>query len=278
VRHALEEIGVPFTYLSTQKLSEPKLLERFDVVLFPHVSAPPATVVNGRAMVGPAIPWKKTALTPNIGVIDSTSDIRPGLGYDGLAALRQFVDRGGLLVTEGNSARLPVDFGFNSTVSIAATPRLLARGAVFRAQPVDRTSPILYGYEEATIPVYFNTAPLFNVSPVPENDTASRRVAQNVADPALARQLAAQRARVILRFTPRADSLLVSGLLDNGAEMAGRAAVVDAPVGKGHIVLFGIRPMWRYETQGSYAMLLNALLNWNALDVNQRPEGSSDKP
>jgi hypothetical protein len=89
--------------------------------------------------------------------------------------------------------------------------------------------------------------------------------------------LSAQRARVIVRFTPRADSLLVSGLLDNGAEMAGRAAVVDAPVGKGHVVMFGIRPMWRYETQGSYAMMLNAMLNWNALSVNRKDGGAAGR-
>ncbi len=269
VRHALEEMGVPFTYTSTQALRKPKFLDRFDVVLFPHVGASASQVVNGRAMVGPAIPWKKTPLTPNIGVIDSTDDIRPGLGYDGLAALKAFVDRGGLLVTEGNSTRLPIDFGFTPTVSVTATPRLVARGAVFRAQAMDRTSPILYGYSEQTFPVYFNTAPMFTVAPAPESDTASRRVAQNIADPSFEKEAARQRARVILRFTPRADSLLVAGLLDNGAEMAGRGAVVDAPVGNGHVVLFGIRPMWRYETQGSYAMVLNAILNWNALDVNQ---------
>ncbi len=40
------------------------------------------------------------------------------------------------------------------------------------------------------------------------------------------------------------------------------------------MVLFGIRPMWRYETQGSYAMVLNALANWNALGVNARPEAA----
>lgn len=95
-------------------------------------------------------------------------------------------------------------------------------------------------------------------------------VAQNRPDPSIARQTALQRARVILRFDPNADSLLVSGLLENGSEMAGRAAVVDSPLGQGHVVLFGIRPMWRYETQGSYAMVLNALANWNALDVNAR--------
>jgi hypothetical protein len=73
------------------------------------------------------------------------------------------------------------------------------------------------------------------------------------------------RAKVILRFHPRADSLLVSGLLAGGEEMAGRAAVVDAPVGSGHVVMFGIRPFWRWETQGLFALAINAIVNWNHL-------------
>jgi hypothetical protein len=169
------------------------------------------------------------------------------------------------------------------SVSVVATPRLLARGAIFRAEAVTRTSPILYGYDRGVIPVYFNTAPLFNVpsgrgggegggGSAGGDDERSLSVAQNRPDPSIARQTAAQRPRVILRFVTNADSLLVSGLLDNGSEMSGRAAVVDAPLGQGHVVLFGIRPMWRYETQGSYAMVLNALANWNALDTNERTQ------
>ena len=278
VRHALEEMGVPFTYMSTQRLKEPGLLDRFDVVLFPHVSGPSTAMVNGKPLVGPAVPWKSSALTPSLGKIDSTDDIRPELGLDGLAALRRFVERGGMLLVEGNTSRLPIDFGFTPTVSVVATPRLLARGAVFRAEAVTASSPILYGYERGVIPVYFNTAPLFSVATGrgggeggSTDEEKSLSVAQNRPDPSIAKQTTAQRARVILRFDPTVDSLLVSGLLDNGSEMAGRAAVVDAPLGQGHVILFGIRPMWRYETQGSYAMVLNALANWNALDVNERP-------
>jgi hypothetical protein len=281
VRHALEEMGVPFTYMSTQRLKEPGLLDRFDVVLFPHVSGPSTGLVNGRPMVGPAVPWKTSALTPNLGKIDSTDDIRPELGLDGLAALRRFIERGGLLVVEGNASRLPIDFGLTPSVSVVATPRLLARGAIFRAEAVTRSSPILYGYDRGVIPVYFNTAPLLAVAggrgeggggSAGGDDEKSLSVAQNRPDPSIAKQTAAQRPRVILRFGTNVDSLLVSGLLDNGGEMAGRAAVVDAPLGQGHVVLFGIRPMWRYETQGSYAMILNALANWNALDINERPQ------
>jgi hypothetical protein len=280
VRHALEEMGVPFTYMSTQRLKEPGLLERFDVVLFPHVSGASTSIVNGRPMVGPAVPWKATALTPSLGKIDSTDDIRPELGLDGLAALRRFVERGGLLLVEGNTSRLPTDFGFTPSVSVVTTPRLLARGAIFRAEAVTASSPILYGYDRGVIPVYFNTAPLFSVATgrgggeggAGGDDEKSLSVAQNRPDPAIARQTATQRPRVILRFGSNVDSLLVSGLLDNGNEMAGRAAVVDAPLGQGHVVLFGIRPMWRYETQGSYAMVLNTLANWNALSVNEAPQ------
>ena len=273
LRHALDDIGVPFTYVSTQRLRDPRFLDRFDVVLFPHANGSSAQLVNGRPMVGPPIPWHRSATTPSFaGTPDSTDDLRPGMGYEGVAALRHFVERGGLLVTEGNSARLPVDMGFNPSVSVVATPRLVARGAVYRAQAVDRMHPVLYGYDAGAMPVYFNQAPVFAVQ-ADENaaaDARTRAVMQNVADSAILRETEGQRAHVVLRFDPSADSLLVSGQLENGAELAGKAAVVDAPLGRGHVLLFGIRPMWRYETQGSYAMVLNALANWNAFDVNRR--------
>src|SRR5439155_24833762 len=46
-----------------------------------------------------------------------------------------------------------------------------------------------------------------------------------------------QRPRVVLRFAAQRE-LLVSGLLQGGGEIADRPVVVDAPRGKGHIVLF----------------------------------------
>jgi hypothetical protein len=77
------------------------------------------------------------------------------------------------------------------------------------------------------------------------------------------------RARTILRFHEKADSLLVSGMQVGGDELAGKAAVVDAPVGSGHVVLFGIRPMWKWESQGSFALALNAIANWHHLKYEQ---------
>jgi len=137
---------------------------------------------------------------------------------------------------------------------------------VYRAQLMKPESPIAYGYERTTFPLYFNQAPLMAVQPPP---AATQRPVG--VDSAITNAGERMRARTIVRWTPKADELLISGLLDAGDEMAGRATVVDAPLGKGHVVLFGTRPMWRWESQGAFALMLNAMANWNALDVNERP-------
>jgi hypothetical protein len=260
VRYAFDQMGVPYKYISDQSLRQSGTLDNIDVVVFPHVTGSPNALVNGRPMVGPPIPWKKSALTPNLDLWDQTDDIRPGMGLEGAAALRHFIERGGLILTSGNSSILPITLGFNPTVSQAITTRLNARGSIIRVQPAPGAalSPILYGYESASFPIYFSQAPIFNVTP---KDT----VLAEGRDPAFAEQQERMRAHVILRFHDKADSLLVSGLLANGDELAGKGAVVDAPVGAGHVVMFGIRPLWRWESQGSFALALNAIANWDHL-------------
>jgi len=64
--------------------------------------------------------------------------------------------------------------------------------------------------------------------------------------------------------------LFVSGLLDNGGELAQHAAVVDVPAGTGHILLFSINPVWRGETHGSYFLVFNAILNFDSLNTGRK--------
>jgi hypothetical protein len=77
------------------------------------------------------------------------------------------------------------------------------------------------------------------------------------------------RPRVPLRFDAQ-NTLLVSGLLDGGADIAQRPVVVDVPVGKGHVVLFAANPIYRGETIGSYFMVFNTILNFDHLDAGRK--------
>ena len=58
-------------------------------------------------------------------------------------------------------------------------------------------------------------------------------------------------------------------MLAGGSELANAPAVIDVPVGKGHVVMFANNPMWRHQTQGSFFLLFNAALNFNALDTER---------
>jgi len=79
---------------------------------------------------------------------------------------------------------------------------------------------------------------------------------------------------VLLSFPTNPNDLLLSGLLIGGDALAGRAVAIDAPIGKGHVVMFANRPFWRWQTQGNFFLAFNAILNWNDLDAGR----SAPKP
>jgi hypothetical protein len=81
---------------------------------------------------------------------------------------------------------------------------------------------------------------------------------------------------VLLSFPADPNDLLLSGLLVGGEALAGRAALVDASVGKGHVLLFAARPFWRFQTQGAFFLAFNAILNWNDLDAGRAPAKRND--
>jgi hypothetical protein len=258
VRYVFDRLAIPYTYLSTQQLRDSSKLAGVDVLVLPNAGGNPRTLIAGMPMAGPPVPWRRTAETPSLGGLDSTDDVRPGIGMDGLARLDAWVRRGGVLITEGGTVSIPVQSGFGRAVSIVEARQLRARGAVFRSQVRDPQSPIAYGYAD-TLPVYFSQSPLLQVDSMDSRGTEQER------DSSVIRDSWRSQPRVVVRFHPRADSLAISGLLDGGSELAGRPAVVDVPHGNGHVVLFAIRPFWRWETQGSFALAFNAILNWNDL-------------
>ncbi len=258
VRYAFDVLGIPYRYLSVQQLKNRELLKQLNVLVLPYVSNNAQQIVNGLAMNGPPIPWRRSALTPNLGGVDSTDDIRPGIGLDGMAVLSQWIAAGGVVITEGGTSAVFTDYGVTRGVDITPARQLRASGAIYRAVTKDPSSPIAYGYPD-TLAVYFNQSPLFQVdtsTDIPEDQ-----------DPDLTAAQARMRPRVVLAFHQKRDSLRLSGLLVSGEELAGRPAVLDAPVGQGHVVLFAIRPFWRWETQGSFALVFNTILNWNDLGV-----------
>jgi hypothetical protein len=307
VRLALDAYKVPYTYFADNLVRQGNLRAKYDVIIFPHAGGGQALVEGGVGGNAPR-PYKKTALTPNLGTPDSTDDMRGGLGRDGLRELNTFVEEGGLLITEGGTAMIFPEYRLTSGINIEQAPNMWAPGGVFKAVFGDRTSPIAYGYDQSALAVYFNTSPLFSLGTgggrgggrggAGANITGQPNLQPNVQPPqlttldappaggarggavgsgpgagfggrggragggAVASSVAP---RVILSFPNDANDLLLSGGLVGGENLAGRPLVIDAPVGKGHVVLFAIRPFWRWQTHGNFFLAFNAMLHWNDL-------------
>lgn len=75
---------------------------------------------------------------------------------------------------------------------------------------------------------------------------------------------------MLLSYPTEANDILLSGEMVGPENLTGRAAVIEQQIGKGHVLLFGVRPFWRYETSGNYFLVFNAMLNWDHLDAGKK--------
>jgi hypothetical protein len=300
-RLALESLGVPYDYISTQDVAAmTNVREKYDVVIFPPVDASPVSgdIVNGMTP-GPALPWKTTELTPNLGGIDETDDMRPGLGLSGVQNLTRFVEEGGLLITVRDTAEWAIDYGLVRWVRSVPPVKLKAPGTIVRGKVTDVKSPVTAGYEE-TIPLFFSDSPILRIGvreepraqprpsgrggandpdvpqgrpfvPLPERDKPAPDEEGFQLPEDAAYNFEAymprpeDRPKVLVSFHDKADQLLMSGMLEGGDELAAKPAVVLAPRGRGNVLLFAVNPMWRMNTQGMYPLVMNAVINWDRL-------------
>jgi hypothetical protein len=162
-RQAFDVVHIPYTYISVQDVArDPNLNAKYDVILFPP-SGSAQSIVQGMPMYRNPIPWKKTALTPNLGVWGETDDIRPGLGLQGVQNLENFVTRGGLLVGVSGTADFAISYGFANGVSANRAGRSKVVGSLLRTRIVDSTSPLVYGVPDS-LAVYSEDGGSFSVS------------------------------------------------------------------------------------------------------------------
>jgi len=312
-RYAFDTAGVPFAYISTQTVAnQPDLRTSFDVIVFAPVGhASSLEILNGIPRWNNPMPWQKSDLTPNLGAIDSTPDIRPGLGYEGLSHLTKFVEQGGLLITCEDTAQFAIDIGLAPGVSVATRGDARVVGTVLNTVFVAPDNPVAFGYGPG-VPVISANGLAFNVSntlgrmggrasaesfdqyqdPYEQRPTGRGSVDDSdeprgraSAEPEpLVRQHpwepkpldeeqtrnnpqvipVQSRPEVILRFAD-AKTLLLDGLLDKASSIAEHAVVVNAHLGEGNVLLFGNNPIYRGETIGTYALVFNAILNYQHL-------------
>ena len=249
-RYTLDTFGVPYTYIAETELRAlGDLRRRFDVILFPDQSGDAEAIFEGLDPKDGPIPYQRSRAHPSLGFPDATEDMTGGMRFEGLIALRDFVSAGGTLITLRGASALPATFGLIRGVDVDATPAgLFIPGSLVRGEVEGHGQPIAYGYGPE-ITLHHRFGPYLSV----DEDREST---------------------VVVRYGE--GDIRLSGLVQNGDRLAGEPAVLSAPSGEGHYVLFGFNPLNRHQTFMNFGLVWNAILNWNDLDAEapDRPGAS----
>ena len=219
-RWLFEQYGISYTTLHDGDLRRGGLRQRFDVIVLPDAES--GSLVRG---------------------LDSTRipvQYSGGMGESGANAVSDFVRGGGTLVCLDGSSNfaitrlnLPV---VNVLAGEASGPQVLrfyAPGSIFGVilggPEGSSRSPVTLGVPDS-LQIYFENSAAFTVT------APARALATYPAAP------------------------LRSGYARYQERLEGKAALVEAPVGSGRVILFGFRPQFRGQTHGTFKLLFNAVL------------------
>ena len=221
-RWVLDDFKFPYVSLSDSAVRAGNLRRRFDVIVVPDLSLRQVRDGMTETQVPP----------PYAG----------GMGAQGLAALRRFVDEGGhVVLVDGSTELAPEVFGIDVKLVEAGggggratdSEQIYAPGSILRVD-VDPSHPVARGMSESAAVYFTNSTGL-------ELPTGSP-------------------ARVIARYPSEPASILLSGFLQGAPKLAGKAAAADIAVGRGRVTMFGFRPLYRGQSYGTFKMFFNALL------------------
>jgi hypothetical protein len=153
-----------------------------------------------------------------------------GLGSNGAAALKEFAAAGGTLIFLNHSTDYAIErlgVKAKNVVKGVSSAEFYSPGSLLRVQ-LERRHPLSYGLP-AEIPIWSEGSPAW--------DTQETTVA---------------------RYPE--SKLLASGWLLGESAIARRSALVDAKLGSGHVILFGMRPQYRAQSYLTFKLFFNSLL------------------
>ena len=224
-------------------------LDAYDVLVIPSMSQ--NTLINGTS----------SSSTP--------PEYRLGIGTDGVAKLKSFVENGGTLILQGAISTLPINQSWGISVTVPAVAQASVQslpvsddpedvpdfggpvpgsqaaasaaavafncpGSILRIA-VDPSTPLGYGYDGSEALWCESGAVFFELA-----DGSAASVAASYPDDG--------------------QTLLLSGYISGEEALHGKAAIVDAPLGAGHVILLAPNVLYRAQSTGSFMFFWNALI------------------
>lgn len=247
-RLTFDEFGIPFDLIYKEQVKAGKLRDKYDVILIAEQNLSRQTVMQAPA--ARPQPYKKNDKYKFLGMYGETDDMSGGMGQAGVDAFAAFLESGGTLIAVGESARLPIEFGWARTVDKTPVVGLTSQRPLVEGEIVRPEHPVFYGYDKKTLPVKYVGGTPFKVGIADEANVLGRYVG--------------------------GDKAVISGLMTGADSLRSRPFAVDVPFaykGKGRVIMFSNNPIYRWQNHGEFNMIFNSVINWN--DAGATPASSA---
>jgi hypothetical protein len=164
-------------------------------------------------------------------------EYRSGIGEEGVKQLKEFVEDGGTLICLGEASGFAIDelkLPVVNTLADLKPKEFLCPGSTLHVN-VNGESPLACGVSDDLLVIFRNNA-AFEVKPGPSNEEMD----------------------VVLGYPD--ERIMESGWLIGEKYLSRKAALIDAKVGEGRVILYGFSPQFRAQSDATFKLLFNALL------------------
>jgi hypothetical protein len=164
-------------------------------------------------------------------------EYRSGIGKEGVEKLKEFVEDGGTLICLGEASNFAIDELKLPVVNALAELKpteFLCPGSTLHVN-VNGESKLAWGVSDDLLIIFRNNA-AFEVKSGPRNEEME----------------------VVLSYPE--ERIMESGWLIGEKYLSRRAALIDAKVGEGRVILYGFSPQFRAQSDATFKLLFNALL------------------
>jgi hypothetical protein len=234
----LDNFQIRHTLLHNEDIGGGNLRARFDAIILAQQSM--SSILHGTRQ------GEGSGRADGQSAGDANNLQRPeftgGIGLTGARNLQEFVEQGGTLLAFDSATELPMalfPIGVRGVLrgGEGESGGWYCPGSILRIT-TDPAHPVAAGMPKD---VYATSTggQAFEISILPAFNQGEREV------------------KIVAWYAKK--DLLASGWLSGERAVAGKAAVVDARLGKGHVVLYGFRPQFRGQSFGTFRLILNAL-------------------
>ncbi|MBM3291415.1 peptidase M14 family protein [Candidatus Bathyarchaeota archaeon] len=230
-RWLFEQYRFSFKTVLDKDIKKGKLINKYDVLIFPSDSK---QMITGEGIEE----YYEKRFQGMMTFTKWPDGYKTGIGKEGVEKVKEFINDGGTILALNESSNFAIEefkLPVKNMLTDVKPTEFTCPGSTLHVN-VASENQLAWGVQKDLL-IIFRTALAFEVKPSKDADKCN----------------------VILSYPE--ERIMESGWLQGEEKLSRKAALVEAKVGKGRVILYGFAPQFRAQSDAAFKLVFNALLS-----------------